>query len=70
MEKISIISDFSKTLTDSSNPTTWSVFAKSWLLWEEYIKERNHFYDIYHKYELEWDVEKTKQWWKKHLIFL
>ena len=67
MTKIAIVSDFSKTLTDSSNPTTWSVFAKSWLLWEEYTKERDIFFDIYHKFELEWNIEKTKEWWKEHL---
>ena len=67
MKKIAIVSDFSKTLTSADNPTTWSVFAKSGLLWEDYIKERDKFFDIYYKYELASDVEKTKKWWKEHL---
>lgn len=61
------IVDFSKTLTDSSNPTTWSVFAKSGILWEEYIKDRNSFYDEFHKYELDWNLAKTKRWWWEHM---
>lgn len=65
--KTAFVVDFSKTLTDSSNPTTWSVFAKSWLLWKEYIKDRNSFYDEFHKYELEWNLVKTKQWWWEHM---
>lgn len=67
MPKIAIISDFSKTLTSKDNPTTWSVFAKSGLLGEKYTKERDQYYNEYHQFELQWDVEKTKQWWSKHL---
>ena len=62
-----IISDFSKTITSSNNPTTWSVFAKSWLLGEDYTQERNEYFELYHDYELQWNIEKTKEWWKKHL---
>ena len=57
--KIAIISDFSKTLTSKDNPTTWSVFTKSGLLGEKYTKERDQYYNEYHQFELQWDVEKT-----------
>jgi 2-hydroxy-3-keto-5-methylthiopentenyl-1-phosphate phosphatase len=62
-----IIADFSKTISSHKNPTTWSVFAKSWFLWSEYTNDRNRYYEEYHDYELKWDIEKTKQWWWKHL---
>jgi len=65
--KIAFISDFSKTLTASGNPTTWSVFAKSGLLWEWYTEKRNELFHKFHKYELAWDIEQTKLWWKWHL---
>lgn len=66
-DKVVIISDFSKTLTSKDNPTTWSVFAKSWLLWDDYTNERNRYFDEYHQFELQWNVEKTVDWWCKHL---
>ncbi len=50
--RTAIISDFSKTLTSGTNPTTWSVFAKSGLLGTDYTRERNDFFDQYHDYEL------------------
>lgn len=65
--RTAIISDFSKTLTSGTNPTTWSVFAKSGLLGSDYTRERNAFFDQYHDYELAWNVDKTKEWWSKHL---
>ena len=64
--KTLLISDFSKTFTDPSCPTTWSVFAKSWLLGLEYTADRNRLYDEYHDFELAGNVEKTKEWWNKH----
>lgn len=64
--KTLIISDFSKTFTDPSCPTTWSVFAKSGLLGSEYTSERDRLYGEYHDFELAGDVEKTKEWWGKH----
>lgn len=67
LDKTIIITDFSKTLTSHENPTTWWVFAKSWLLGEEYTKERNKYYEEYHNFELQWNVQKTKQWWWEHL---
>ena len=66
-DKTVIITDFSKTLTFHENPTTWSVFAKSWLLGNEYTSERNKYYEEYHNYELEGNINKTKEWWWKHL---
>lgn len=65
--KTVIVTDFSKTLTSSTNPTTWSIFAKLWFLWTRYTNKRKIFYEKYHDYELKWNIEKTKQWWEKHL---
>lgn len=67
MKKIAIISDFSKTITSFDNPTSWSVFAKSGLLWKEYTKERDENHKKYHHFELEWNKEKTSERFKKHL---
>jgi hypothetical protein len=46
-----IISDFSKTFTRADMPTTWSVFAKSGLLGEDYIRERDKLYEENIAYE-------------------
>jgi 2-hydroxy-3-keto-5-methylthiopentenyl-1-phosphate phosphatase len=61
-----IISDFSKTFTSPDMPTTWSVFAKSGVLWNEYIRERDQLFEQYHSYELDWDIAKTEEWFLKH----
>ncbi len=61
-----IVSDFSKTFTKSSMPTTWSVFAKSGILWEGYIHERDQLFEQYHSYELAWDVTETEEWFLRH----
>lgn len=66
-KNILIISDCSKTLSASSNPTTWSIFAKSGLLGSQYNKQRNELFDIFHSFESAKDIEKTKQWWGKHM---
>lgn len=65
--KTLILSDFSKTITSGNNPTTWSVFAKSWLLWEQYILDRDEFYRQNYHYEVEWNVGKTCEWFAEHL---
>ncbi len=67
MKNISIISDFSKTLTRWDNWTTWSLLAESWILWLEYNLKREELYSQYHKYELLWDKNKTREWFEKHL---
>ena len=61
-----IVSDFSKTFTKSSMPTTWSVFAKSSILWEGYMHERDQLFEQYHSYELAWDVTETEEWFLRH----
>jgi len=65
--KIALISDFAKTLTASTNPTTWSVFAKSGLLGQQYIEDRDKLFQEYHKYEVAENIELTKQWWGEHM---
>ena len=61
-----IISDFSKTFTTSDMPTTWSIFAKSGLLGEEYISERNNLYDANIHFEKEGNIEMTEKWFLSH----
>ncbi len=61
-----IISDFSKTFTTSDMPTTWSIFAKSGLLGDEYISERNNLYDANVHFEKEGNVEMTEKWFLAH----
>jgi phosphoserine phosphatase len=61
-----IIADFSKTFTQPDMPTTWSVFVKNGILWEEYIQERDALYREYRPYELAWDLGKTREWFYKH----
>lgn len=61
-----IVSDFSKTFTDPSCPTTWSVFANSGLLGSEYTAERNRLYDERHHFELERNMEETQRWFHDH----
>jgi len=68
MKKIAILSDFSKTLTAWTNPTTWSVFAKSWLLWEWYISDRNKYFDENYHFEVAWNKEWTEKWFRDHLL--
>ena len=61
-----IISDFSKTFTTSDMPTTWSIFAKSGLLGEEYISDRNNLYDANIHFEKEGNIEMTEKWFLSH----
>ncbi len=61
-----IISDFSKTFTTSEMPTTWSIFAKSGLLGEEYISDRNNLYDTNIHFEKEGNIEMTEKWFLAH----
>ena len=61
-----VISDFSKTFTAPDMPTTWSVFAKSWILGESYSKDRDALYDEYFHFEQEGNIEKTEEWFYRH----
>lgn len=61
-----IISDFSKTFTTFDMPTTWSIFAKSGLLGEEYISDRNNLYDANIHFEKEGNIEMTEKWFLSH----
>jgi len=62
-----LISDFSKTFTTADMPTIWSVFAKSGTLGQEYIDERNTLFDTYAHFEQEGNIEKTEEWFLKHM---
>jgi phosphoserine phosphatase len=61
-----ILSDFSKTFTRPDMPTTWSVFAKSGLLGEAYIADRDTLYAANIGYETSWNIEMTEQWFLEH----
>lgn len=62
-----IISDFSKTFTTADMPTTWSVFAKSGILGDAYIHDRNALFDVYYPREQSGDVRATEEWFLRHL---
>ncbi len=61
-----IISDFSKTFTRSDMPTTWSVFAKSNILWDGYNSDRDDLYTQYAHFEKEGNLEMTEEWFAEH----
>lgn len=61
-----VIADFSKTLTASETPSSWSAFEKSGILGIEYANARNRLYDEYHHFELEGNMEKTAEWFLEH----
>lgn len=60
------ISDFSKTFTCSDMPTTWSVLAKSGLLGEAYLADRDALYTANIEYEKSGNIEMTEQWFLEH----
>ncbi len=47
-------------------PTTWSVFAKSEMLGDGYLVDRDQLYSEYSHFEQEGHVEKTEEWFFKH----
>ena len=47
-------------------PTTWSVFAKSSVLWASYTTDRESLFDTYIQYEKDGNVEKTEEWFSRH----
>ena len=65
-----IIADFSKTFTTADMPTTWSVFAKSGILDDTYIKNRNDLYEKYFPKEQLHDVDSTEEWFLRHMELL
>jgi 2-hydroxy-3-keto-5-methylthiopentenyl-1-phosphate phosphatase len=62
-----IISDFSKTFTSADTPTTWSVFAKSGILGEDYIRDRDALYEMHYPREVAGDAENTEEWFSQHI---
>lgn len=65
-----LLSDFSKTFTRSTMPTSWSTLVESGILGEKYKNDRNVLYEKYHSYELAGDVEMTERWFRDHLKLL
>lgn len=63
---MNIISDFSKTFTSADMPSTWSSFARSGILWDDYKKDRDTLFSEYFHFEQEGNIEKTNEWFQKH----
>lgn len=68
--KTLVITDFSKTITPSGKPTTWSLFKDSGVFSSNYITQRDALFNKYHIYELEGNREKTSEWFALHLELL
>jgi hypothetical protein len=64
--RYSIITDFSKTLTRSDGKTSWSLFAQTGILGDQYIAKREKLFEEYHPYESAGNKEKVSEWFLKH----
>lgn len=68
-----VVADFDKTITTGSSKTSWSILADSNLVPEEYVQERNAYYDTYRPIEanenldLEFRKAKVKEWFRLHI---
>lgn len=71
-----IASDFDKTFTIGSAFTSWSMLARSWLVWDDYAAERDALHAKYYPYEIDpsLSLEQKKplirEWWLGHLSLL
>ena len=61
-----IISDFSKTFTNYNIPSTWSSFARSGSLGDNYIRDRDALFDANFHYEQSGDMFHTNIWFREH----
>lgn len=61
-----VFSDFSKTFTTPTCPTTWSVFAKSGILGENYTADRDNLFEKNHHFELQGNIPETQRWFHEH----
>jgi len=61
-----VISDFSKTFTASTVPSTWSSIAKSGVLGIAYEAERNALYEANIAFEQAKNISKTNDWFRAH----
>ncbi len=72
-ENTRIVTDFDSTVTADNGKTSWSLFAHSWLMPEEYVKRRQALKDRYFPFEIDPDLpdlerrEKMREWWLAHL---
>lgn len=75
-DSIHILIDFDRTITSGQCEGSWSVFAKSNLLPNEYNLDRQELYKIYRPVELDENIDyetKSKvmhEWWYKHIQLL
>ncbi len=73
---IHILTDFDRTITRGNSPSSWSLIAKSNLLPDGYIEERNKLFDYYRPIEIDEAIEAAKknklmtEWWIKHINLL
>ena len=70
---IHVVTDFDRTITVGNSESSWSVLSKSNLVPEEYVKERQEFYNYYRPFEIDEALDyETKnklmiEWWNKHI---
>lgn len=68
-----ILTDFDRTITVGSSNSSWSILSKSNMVSQEYIEERQAFYDFYRPIEIDESLDyETKnklmsEWWNKHI---
>ncbi|MCK9273245.1 haloacid dehalogenase-like hydrolase [Candidatus Gracilibacteria bacterium] len=73
LDKLQIVSDFDSTITQDNGHTSWSLFSKSGLMPDEYIKERDDYFKYYYPFEIDATLSFEKkdflmrEWWTKHL---
>lgn len=65
-----VICDFSKTFTASTVPSTWSSIAKSGILDEAYVVERDALYEANIAFEQAKNIPKTNNWFRAHAELL
>lgn len=72
-QKLYVVSDWDRTLTKGNSMTSWSILANKKLMPEEYIEERQYYYNIYRPIEISENIEenvkqaKMKEWYIKHI---
>ncbi|MDD2515600.1 MAG: hypothetical protein PHF26_00070 [Candidatus Gracilibacteria bacterium] len=77
LSSLFIITDFNKTLTKDQGNTSWSIFPKSGILGEDYVKDRNALFAQYNTLEIdetttrEQKAQIMNEWYIKHFeLFL
>ncbi len=72
-KEVHIVTDFDRTITDFSTPTSWSLLSRSGLTPNEYVFDRQALYENYHKYENDPSIDEEfrckmmKEWFEGHI---